>query len=299
MEAPLIPPDSPGHLLYRDVEDLEHGLPIKASYYRNPDSGLIFQHPVPSSEQLRSFYPPDYRPHVSRGLVHQLKMLQAGVLVRKLRDELPGREGSILEIGCGGGHLMMQLQRLGYRELTAMDWEENLRAPVEARGIEFVSGDIEGDLDISASFDRIILNNVIEHLAHPKQVIGRLKALLRPQGRILLLTPNERSLSHRLFGRNWSGLHAPRHVCVFNPDSLKEQARSEGLHTRSRLLLDPSSWAVSLQNLIRDRLRPTPPYPATSWYTLAVLPVCIVPAALEHLFRLSSSMLVVLSADRA
>ena len=285
------------HLLYQDVEDLEIGLPIKASYYRHPESGLIFQHPVPDVETLRSFYPSDYRSYVVRGFVHRLKLLQARFLIDKFSGVLPDQEGSILEIGSGGGHLMIQFRQQGYKNLTAMDWEKNVQASLEAHGVKFISGDIESDLKISSTFDVIILNNVIEHLANPGKVLGRLKGLLKPKGRVLLVTPNEHSLSHRLFRRNWSGLHAPRHVYIFNPNSLLELARSQGYRGYYKLLVDPSSWAISFQNFVRDQLRPPPPYKGTSWYTLIILPACLVVATLEHLFRLSSSMLVVLARE--
>ena len=162
------------------------------------------------------------------GEIKAMKLLQARFLVRKFSQEFPGRDSAILDIGCGGGHLLMQLRRQGYENLTALDLDERLRATLEAQGIKFISGDIESELEISSYFDALILNNVIEHLADPVKVIGRLKALMKPNGCILVVTPNERSLSRHLFGRNWAGLHAPRHVHIFNPDSLTEMARGMG-----------------------------------------------------------------------
>jgi SAM-dependent methyltransferase len=299
MAAPQTPPDLPGLLLYKDVEDLEHGLPIVASYYRHPDTGIIIQHPIPEPEQLRSLYPTEYRPHANHGLVHHLKLLQARILLRKLASVLPAKDGAILDMGCGGGHLLIQLRTQGFMNLTAMDWSENLRPTMEDHGISFVSSDIESDAVLPSSYDLIILNNVIEHLSDPGKTIARLKPNLKPKGRILLITPNERSLSHRLFGRHWAGLHAPRHLHVFNPDTLTQLARAQGYSADCRLLPDPSCWAISIQNIIRVSRRPSPPYTSTAWYTLALMPSCIVPAIMEHVLSRSSSMLAILHPEKA
>jgi len=275
--------------------DLEHGLPIKASYYRDPISDIIYQYPIPNSDQLRSFYPPDYRPQLSSGVMHQLKLLQARMSVKNLSIDLPSKDSRILDIGCGGGHLLIELRRQGYQNLTAMDWSEDLRQSLEAQAINFIAGDIEEDLGTLPKFDFIILNNVIEHLAEPDKTLSHLKDRLKPKGRILLITPNERSLSHRVFGRNWSGLHAPRHVYIFNLDTLVELAKNNGFNANYRLFRDPSTWAISMQNLVRQKFRLVPPFSGISWYTFAFLPLCIIPAVLEHMFQLSSSMIVVLN----
>lgn len=37
----------------------------------------------------------------------------------------------------------------------------------------------------------------------------------------MLITPNSHSLGHKLFGVNWRGLEAPRHLFVYNKKSIR------------------------------------------------------------------------------
>jgi hypothetical protein len=61
---------------------------------------------------------------------------------------------------------------------------------------------------------------VIEHIADPIRSLEICHRLLRPGGVLSLTTPNLASLGHSLFGRDWIGLDAPRHLVLFTPDSL-------------------------------------------------------------------------------
>jgi len=71
-----------------------------------------------------------------------------------------------------------------------------------------------------ATFDAIILNNVIEHVTGPQETLKRCCELLKPGGQIVLLTPNGDSLAHKRFGVSWRGLEPPRHTHIFSSRSL-------------------------------------------------------------------------------
>jgi len=103
------------------------------------------------------------------------------------------REGlKILEIGCGYGYLSYSLKMRGF-SVTGID--------ISSIAIDFAKrnfGDFffnvgVGNLDevLSAKYDLIIATEVIEHLDDPGRIIGQMKGLLNPDGRILLTTPNK------------------------------------------------------------------------------------------------------------
>ena len=62
---------------------------------------------------------------------------------------------------------------------------------------------------------------------------------------------------------------------------------------------DANSEPIKLGNFDAEfgapKLSLAPLFSGTSWYTFAFLPFCIIPAVLEHMFQLSSSMIVVLN----
>jgi SAM-dependent methyltransferase len=70
------------------------------------------------------------------------------------------------------------------------------------------------------SFDLITLWDVIEHVPDPQQLLGCVRSLLRPDGKLLLETQNVRSLWARLLGRRWHHYKHAEHLYHFDPDTI-------------------------------------------------------------------------------
>ncbi len=99
----------------------------------------------------------------------------------------------ILEIGCGTGAtgaLALRTGRCGH--YAGVELFE--AAAEEARGVlsEVVTGDAETmQLPWSpASFDALILSEVLEHLVEPGRLLQRLAEVVRPGGIVLASSPN-------------------------------------------------------------------------------------------------------------
>ncbi|MEL6767327.1 MAG: methyltransferase [Pseudomonadota bacterium] len=109
-----------------------------------------------------------------------------------------GRNHTVLEIGCGIGLTTRALARqAGFLVATDISARNVAIAQRLAGGpnVELLRHDIvEGSaeaLQARAPFDRIVLLDVIEHIpsAHAPTVLARLKALLAPDGRLVLTFP--------------------------------------------------------------------------------------------------------------
>jgi hypothetical protein len=141
----------------------------------------------------------------------------------------------------------------------------------------------------------IVLNNVIEHFLEPVRVLERCREALAPDGQVLMLTPSTVSWSHRLFGRYWSGLHAPRHPRIFSPEPLRRLAKLAGFREAEITGVgDPATWAFSFQNWIRSSSVRPGLARGTAWYSLASLPAWAPIAAAERMAGESSSVVVAL-----
>ncbi|MFN2547492.1 MAG: hypothetical protein ABR567_08680, partial [Myxococcales bacterium] len=91
----------------------------------------------------------------------------------------------------------------------------------------------------------------------------------------------------------WSGLHAPRHTQVFNPENLALLAHKAGFGELTVVPnTDPASWTLSFQNLVQRKA----PHAGTAWYSLALLPAWVPFAVAERLAGRASSMFGVLQA---
>lgn len=134
--------------------------------------------------------------------------------------------GRLLDIGCGAGEQMAMMRHVGW-DVQGIDIDPAAAAIARAAGLavrvgDLLSADFEGQ-----SFDALTLVHVIEHLPDPRAYLKRARALLKPGGRLVIVTPNARSLGHRIYGRFWRGLEPPRHLALFTPRSLSAMCRSE------------------------------------------------------------------------
>jgi 2-polyprenyl-3-methyl-5-hydroxy-6-metoxy-1,4-benzoquinol methylase len=286
--------------LHDAVPDYEHRSARAVSFVECAECGLVRQDPVASVASLRDGYPADYRAHLSADdpsllgrAVAGLKSVQAGLLLAKLRRFLPAKTAPILELGCGSGHLLRRLRAEGFTNLHGVDRNPELGESLRASGIAFTACDLDEGVAVSGRYHTIVMIYVLEHLADPEGVLRACAKLLVPEGQILLLTPNAASVGHRLFGRFWAGLHAPRHASLHGPSTLRAAAGALGFgHVDVTFPTDPGSWALSAQNVVESRRAGSAPRFGTRPYALALLPLVYPLALAESAAGRGSSMLV-------
>ena len=206
--------------------DREYGHPVKLHYFRckNPHCSHVQALPMPSESMIASFYT-EYTTHNvyrPRGLGRILDIYsehKANERLRFLVDDFVSRKNiRILDFGCGNGANLKRLSGLGYKNLMGFDFDPKAISFVSSQGIS-CSGDF---LELTKnSFDIVFLNHVIEHLPDPEITIRKLSTLLRPEGIMMIRTPNSQSFLARLCGFNWRGWETPRHLNIFSFQSLK------------------------------------------------------------------------------
>ncbi|MCK9537975.1 class I SAM-dependent methyltransferase [Dokdonella sp.] len=138
---------------------------------------------------------------------------------------VPG--GRLLDIGCGSGGQLRAMRTLGW---DALGLEPDAAALAAARqqGLEVHAGDLTTVRFEADSFDGLSMLHVIEHLPEPAWQLAECRRILRPGGRLLLVTPNVDALGHRWFGADWRGLEPPRHLQLYSPSALAQAVRAAG-----------------------------------------------------------------------
>jgi SAM-dependent methyltransferase len=64
---------------------------------------------------------------------------------------------------------------------------------------------------------------------NPVSLLRECGRILRPDGKVVIITPNTESLGHKWFGPSWRGLEPPRHLHIFNSIALRRVAEEVGL----------------------------------------------------------------------
>lgn len=147
---------------------------------------------------------------------------------RKFRHLPKRRQGGVLlDLGCGDGSYLRLIRDCGW-EVVGLDPDFKVVSNALSHGLKVYQGDINYFFGKSELFDLITLNHVIEHVHCPPHVLKMCYELLKPGGQIWIETPNINSFGHAHFQKYWRGIETPRHLILFNADSLKMAMRTAG-----------------------------------------------------------------------
>jgi SAM-dependent methyltransferase len=202
--------------------------------YRNQDEftivrcagcGLRYMNPQPTEAELTDIYGEAYYVSVdSRERGYDGYVTEAENWRRTFRDrlrDLPATPGKLLDVGAATGFFVEQANAVGW---DAIGVEPSQWAAEYARnelGVDVRTGTLESMEFADASFDVVTLWEVIEHLPDPRVTLAEIRRILRPGGRLVLSTPDSRSLAARLSGRRWLGWRkVPEHLFFFDRENL-------------------------------------------------------------------------------
>lgn len=124
--------------------------------------------------------------------------------------------GRLLEIGCGSGVQLAELARRGWI-VTGLDADPNAVRQAAGKGFDVMTGTLDAANFADASFDVIAMIHVIEHVTNLHALMVECRRVLKPGGRLVIVTPNAASWGARCFGPDWRGLEPPRHIQVLTP----------------------------------------------------------------------------------
>ncbi len=143
--------------------------------------------------------------------------------VALIAEHIPLAERRILDVGCGVGQYVRQLRELP-ATVMGIDVE---RARVQ-RGSAEVAGLVVGAAEslpfAAESFDVVLLNEVLEHVADDRQALHEALRILAPGGHVVVYVPN-RLFPFETHGIYWRGRYRFGNYPLVNylPDRLRDR----------------------------------------------------------------------------
>lgn len=156
-------------------------------------------------------------------------------------------QGKLLDVGCGDGSYIQYMRVLGW-DVKGVDFDPEAVSNARARGLMVQLGDLAQQQYPDNTFDVITINHVIEHVPEPLGLLQECRRILKPDGKLVVATPNASSWGHRLYGPDWRGLEPPRHLHIFTPTSLAVLSEQAGL-----CIIDLSTRAGSAKLFLASR----------------------------------------------
>lgn len=137
--------------------------------------------------------------------------------------------GRLAEVGCGQGLFLARARERGWT-VSGVEILPEMAENARRRGLDVFLGQLHEAAHPDASFDAVVMREVIEHIVDPVALLREVHRVLRPGGVVVMGTGNARSWSARWRGARWHyyrfGGHM--HIRFYSPASAEALARAAG-----------------------------------------------------------------------
>lgn len=185
-------------------------------------------------------------------------------LKRKLKELMPYIRGKkVLDIGCiGENHNLNSPDWLHGRMETIADYclgidiQNDKVSELQARGYHIVYGDAQDfHMGPGPLFDTVFAGELIEHLPNPGKFLECVKEYLKPEGYLIITTPNPFSIYRwlKLFFGNPTA--SSDHKCWFDITTLTNLLKFYGFKIASYKLLPVNTIRSFKSDLQRSKAR--------------------------------------------
>jgi SAM-dependent methyltransferase len=229
----------------------------RAAIVRCSDCRLSYSSPRPKGEALGGFYgsqyysfkapqkpdpnaQPSFKERLRRTILARhfgyarLADANAGIprfvtafLARFLVIPTFQTDGIMLDVGCGSGERMLELESFGWK-VRGLEFSEDAAEAGRGAGLRIDVGDLTSTKIARSSVSTITFYHSLEHVYSPAATLAAAYDVLKPGGNLFIAVPNFGSSERRLFGRHWDWLQMPTHLFHFDRERLERFVREAG-----------------------------------------------------------------------
>ncbi len=159
---------------------------------------LIFVQPLPTIDDYVAMYPVTYQGEIET--INKNRYEKNLNIVQKY-----SKGKKMLDYGCGQGGFLLEANDLGF-ECVGTEFSADLVASMNQKlpfaKFQTIDSFLTNENNIE-KFDIILLNNVLEHLTNPHEIMAKLHQKLAPNGIFMLIGPIENNFSFSLLFRKF------------------------------------------------------------------------------------------------
>jgi 2-polyprenyl-3-methyl-5-hydroxy-6-metoxy-1,4-benzoquinol methylase len=133
-------------------------------------------------------------------------------------------KGDLLDVGPNIGTCLTLARERGWKGHGVEINREAARYCREERGLDVIGGILEADTYPANSFNVVLMGDVIEHVPDPLSLMRVIARILRPDGCVLISTPNIGSMAGRALQ-----IKPMEHIYYFAPPTMDILLRKAGL----------------------------------------------------------------------
>lgn len=146
--------------------------------------------------------------------------------------------GRILDIGCGVGYFLEADSRRGWDTYGIEISKPMVEYAQTKLSLNVLNSTLEEANFPADYFDVVTMQSVIEHLLDPYQTLSVIGTVLKPEGLLMIKTPNQDSLVSALcklvysitLGRYLLPIYSPDHLYRFSAETLSRLLETTGFH---------------------------------------------------------------------
>lgn len=223
----------------------------KRSFFVCQNCGLKFIQPIPKEIKIEQYYQAEYwqrksyRGESALGYLSYLAEKESFLdyfkkILHQLKRIYQGPSGRVLDIGCSFGFFLKVAQAVGW-QIYGVDLSPT---PVDQAkkelGVKTIYNKSVDQAKFKANFfDLVTVFQTIEHMAILKNSLYEIKRILKPQGVVLLTTPDAGGWQAKIMGKSWFSYRHPDHFYFFDFKNLSFLLKNTGF-VKIRKLKDPT-----------------------------------------------------------
>ena len=197
--------------------------------------GFAYLDRHPSTEELNTLYSADY--YASWGFAGEEGITLGAMKKRTFSKHLSkihehAEIGKILDVGCATGFFLEVAKNEGWDVygVELSKFAANLAR--KKLGASIFNGFLEDSNFDNDFFDIITLFDLLEHVPSPHSFLSEVHRILKPGGKLLIVTPDMGSLSSTIMGKKWSH-YKDEHLYYFSRETIKLMLQKNGFYPLS------------------------------------------------------------------